>query len=313
MRALIGGVMIAACATSVSAMGGDKRAHSLDGVPALIENASGAANYRNQMAGTPLPDGFGTTLPAGIDARRVVALIAPDEDAARATLVGMKPWPRHPGRYVAIACFAPDADARAEALRDNDGRPTCEMDADRDDGPQPVHLGVIAYAPGATPTAVATSGPLDIRMRWEGTDGPSPARADDTAGVLPETFVRFDLAPYTLTDEDEAFGLRMGWNEGYAGGGGYFEALALFRVDGDRLVEVLAEPMYYMQNIAGDWHDDGTRDHDLLEGTQVLSVLPHRTNGVHDLRIREAGAARGRTFVWNPARRHYVPAARTAK
>ncbi len=71
---------------------------------------------------------------------------------------------------------------------------------------------------------------------------------------MPEEYVRFDFAPFKLTDTDTATGLHFGWNDGHAGGTGYFEALALFKIDDTRLINVLSEPFCYYQDLAGDWH-----------------------------------------------------------
>jgi hypothetical protein len=42
-------------------------------------------------------------------------------------------------------------------------------------------------------------------------------------------------------------------------------ALYLFAIGGDRLRQVFAAPMSAYRDIAGDWHKDATRDHDITD------------------------------------------------
>lgn len=113
--------------------------------------------------------------------------------------------------------------------------------------------------------------------------------------------------PYALRTGDAAFGVRAGWSIGYAGGGASFEALYLFRIDGKTLRVVFAQPMMYFQDIGGDWHRDGTRDHDITEGSNTLNVLPTSTEGFHDLQLRQRGGKWRQTFRWSAADGEYQP------
>nr|WP_310143695.1 hypothetical protein [Burkholderia ambifaria] len=56
--------------------------------------------------------------------------------------------------------------------------------------------------------------------------------------------------------------------------------------------------MFY-RNIAGDWHRDGTRDHDITEGSNVLNVLLTWTEGFHDHQLRQLGGKWRQTFRWS--------------
>lgn len=71
--------------------------------------------------------------------------------------------------------------------------------------------------------------------------------------------------------------------------------------------EVTAQPMMFYRDIAGDWHRDGTRDHDVTEGSNALSVLSTSTDGFHDLQLRERGGKWRRTFRWSAADGEYQP------
>jgi hypothetical protein len=64
--------------------------------------------------------------------------------------------------------------------------------------------------------------------------------------------------------------------------------------------------MMYYRDIAGDWHRDGTRDHDIEDGSNALSILPTSTNGFRDLQLRERGGKWRQTFVWSAQDGKYV-------
>jgi hypothetical protein len=119
--------------------------------------------------------------------------------------------------------------------------------------------------------------------------------------------VEFDFAQYKINNTQTAFGLRLGWGESYSGGNAYFESLALFMIDKDRIVNILSEPMYFYQNIAGGWNKDHTRQHALYEGENVIIVLPTQTNGYYDLQIKSLDSKWQRIFSWNNSQKRYLP------
>jgi len=300
-----------------------KQVSSLDQVPKQIQSKAGLEQYNEQMSGTAKPDGFGILLPARLTAKEIVALIAPGEDAGLATLVGAKAWPYRPNSFVAIACFA-KTKAVFDSGKEVSKEPTCKKDYDpsQNNGEQyvdqAVYLGVLEYkADAIKPALIASYGkPLDIKTSWKSSKLEGPSQDVDEGeeiNVMPEEYRRFDFAPFKLTDTDTAIGLRFGWNEGYAGGTGYFEALALFKIDGTRLINVLAEPIYYYQDLAGDWHKNGTRDHEVYEGQNVLSFLPNKTQGYYDLQIKTQGGKWKKVFQWDSKAARYSAVASTAK
>ncbi|NHZ37467.1 hypothetical protein [Massilia rubra] len=284
-------------------------------LPASAQTAERAGGQRKLAA---KPDGLGTVLPAGLTAQQLVALIAPGRDPALATLVGAKAWPHRANTYVVIACFVRSKAERASEQKYSK-EPSCERMYQPGEVPhyvdRPTYLGVVQYqGGGAAPTLVASYGkPYDVRTRWDasGLDGPDgdpglPAGA--AGGLLPETVNRFDFAPYKITATETAIGLRLGWHEGYAGGGAFYEALALFRIDGDKLVNILSEPIAFHSNLAGELHKDGTREREIAEGTSVLSILPGTTNGYADLEMRMLKSKWKQVFTWDGKAARYVPA-----
>ncbi|AOL06577.1 MULTISPECIES: hypothetical protein [Burkholderia] len=290
-------------------------AHSLGQVPQTFDSAEARAAYARDMSGAPQADGFGVHLPPGFTREGLAALLAPGQPFARVVLAGAKPWPQRPGAFVAIVCVAPTDDRAREVLRFS-APADCEgvdRNASADDPKEQVWLGVFERGPDGVPHLVARTGqPLDQATDWGNTNLDRPDALEQTTqaadlALRPERWSRFDLAPYLLRDGDAAFGVRAGWSIGYAGGGASFEALYLFRVDGKTLRVVFAQPMMFYRDIAGDWHRDGTRDHDITEGSNTLSVLSTSTEGSRDLQLRERGGKWRQTFRWSAADRAYQP------
>ncbi|KVH04299.1 MULTISPECIES: hypothetical protein [Burkholderia] len=290
-------------------------AHSLDQVPGKFDSPDARAAYARDMSGAPEADGFGVHLPPGFTKEGLVAQLAPGQPLARVVLAGAKPWPQRPGAFVAIVCVAPTDESAREALRfraptDCEG---FERHAEADDQKELVWLGVFERGPDGVPRLVArTEQPLDQATDWSNTNLDSPdyleeAKPSGDRVLRPERWSRFDLAPYALRAGDAAFGVRAGWSIGYSGGGASFEALYLFRIDGKTLRVVFAQPMMFYRDIAGDWHRNGTRDHDITEGSNTLSVLSTSTDGFRDLQLRERGGKWRRTFRWSAADGAYQP------
>lgn len=287
-------------------------AHSLDQVPGKFSSPEARAAYARDMSGAPDQDGFGVHLPPGFTKEALVAQLAPGQPLGRIVLVGAKPWPQRPGAFVAIVCAAPTDGLAREALQfraptDCEGY---ERHPDADETKERVWLGVFERGPDGAPRLVArTEQPLDQGIDWSQTniESPDSFRKTDDFAIRPERWLRFDLAPYGLRAGDAAFGVRAGWSIGYSGGGASFEALYLFRIDGKTLRIAFAQPMMFYQDIAGDWHRDGTRDHDISEASNTLNVLPTSTEGFHDLQLRQRGGKWHQTFRWSAADGEYQP------
>jgi hypothetical protein len=284
------------------------------GLMALACSALPAAH----AASASQQDGLGTALPAGLGAAQLVALIAPGRDASLAMLVGAKAWPYRANTFVAIACFA-HSKAELESERKYRKAPSCERLYQPGQVPQyvdrPVYLGVVEYQAGAAaPTLLASYGkPYDIKTRWnvtglDGPDGDGPMPGARPEGLMPASYSRFDFAPYKIAPADTAIGLRLGWHEGYAGGGALYEALALFRIDGKKLVNILSEPVAFHSDLAGERRKDGTWERQVAEGKSVLSVLPASTGGYADLQMRMLNSTWKQRFTWDSKRARYLPA-----
>lgn len=256
--------------------------HLLDEVPGQLKTPEGKSVWQQQMEGKPGPDGLGVRLPPGWSAPDVSGLLLPAGDRRAPALVGAKRWPRQPGRFVAIVCTGGAAF--------DPGDPVCRRSDDAKAEPLRVYLGVIAANGDGLPRLVARGGPFDGKINWN-SDMPAPEAVEDGGGTgLPQSFESFDLAPYRIAPGEPAFGLRAGWNYGYAGGFAKYQALYLFTVEGGLLRQVLATPMSAFKDIAGDWHKDGTRDHQITDDADILVVASHRTAGHFDLIVKAKNA-----------------------
>lgn len=252
--------------------------HSLDQVTGRLKTSEGKSVWRQQMAGKPGPDGLGVRLPTGLSASAIAAVLLPAGDRRTPSIIGAKPWPGQPGRLVAIVCTGAAAfDASA---------PVCRRPDDEKGAPMRAYLGVIEAKRGQPPHLVARSGPVDGKIDWN-SDMPAPEAGSEGGGIpLPTSVIGFDLAPFQIAPGQPAFGLRAAWDYGYAGGFANYQALYLFAIEGGQLRQVLASPMSAFEDIAGEWHKDGTRDHQITDDANILVVTPHRTAGHFDLIVK---------------------------
>jgi len=269
--------------------------HSLDQVPRHLKTPEARETFREQIVGKSAPDRLGTHLPAALPADAIARLLVPAGDRAAATVVGAKPW--RSDLFAAIVCTggAPPFDPKA---------PQCSRpDPGSKQPPLHVYVGVIEIKDGA-PRLVAKSGPVDCAMTWNDSGLPrQPLAADDAkdAPIAPDSIDRFDLAPYTIAPGQTAFGLRGAWSESYSGGGASYTGLCLFAAEGGEFKQVLAVPMSAYADIAGDWHKDGTRDHDITDAGNVLLISGHATHGHFDVTVKNRKGPWRRTFRWSQA------------
>ncbi|WP_061540416.1 hypothetical protein [Collimonas fungivorans] len=299
---------LAVCSLSAMPACADTTVRSLSKVRGAIKTADARAAFDREMSGAPAPDGFGQQLPDGFTKDFLVLQLAPGRDPNRVVLAGAKPWPQRPGMYVGVVCLAASPGHTGTAQRYPVGD-CAGFDEGRDNE---IWFGVFERGADSVPRLVArTDAPVAVPTDWStagSIDVPPTIDSGDGKGAvvgLPQNWQRFDLAPYLLRDGDYAFGVRAGWFESYAGGGASFEALYLFHIEGKSLRVVFAQPMMFNQTLAGEWHKDGTRSHDVSEGSNSLVVLSGVTGGFHDLQLRERGGKSRQTFQWSEKMKFY--------
>lgn len=297
-----------ACGLHVPSAWADTTVPSLDKARGAIQTEDARRMYDGQMSGAPQPDRLGVALPDGFTRDFLVQQLAPGLDPKRLLVAGVKPWGQRPGTFVAMVCLASTPERAARLIKFGGGE--C-ADLSSDDDKNGAWFGVFGTTPGKAPTLLArTDGPVKTPTDWRNTNIDLPqdlATEDANAPLLsmPTEWKHFDLAAYKIAPGAVAFGVRAGWSEGYSGGGANFEALYLFHIDGPTLRVVFAQPMSFFKSIAGDWHPDGTRDHDMSDASNILVVLPEKTDGYFDLQLRQQGGKWRKTLKWSAVERGY--------
>lgn len=98
--------------------------------------------------------------------------------------------------------------------------------------------------------------------------------------------VRFDESIYKIAPDEYACGLRLAHNQGYAGGFAHFENLILFALKDKTLVPILNHPIYSLENYAGQWHDDGSREHFVTEIEWDFKFSRTKRNNHFDIQLK---------------------------
>jgi hypothetical protein len=237
---------------------------------ALPAPGAGAADRLAQITCSPSPVAQDFPLPAGVDRDRLVRelhphpFVANQEEVEKTCAVMVRPWKAKPGHAIVVL-------------------ETARFTADGYGDPQRlIHLGLYpwpltanarALAKTATPTALEPGSELSL----------------------------LDFAPYRIAPDTIAFGLRTRRNIPYSGGGGENVTLYLYRVVDATIDPILTTLMKSSSITAGDWNEDGTRDHfeNGSDVAAVLSVLKKATRGFFDLRKSLEG--RSMVFRWDGA------------
>jgi hypothetical protein len=244
--------------------------------------------------------------PKGVTTSQVFGLIAPGEDQHLATLIGLQKWPQKENTYVGIVCLAPDKEHYKDDMDYCRAFSCCRAGYggfNEAKAPRRVFIGVVEYKESLKLVA-SSGGPLKVLTNWQQSNIDPNDEAVVSDGVYPGIYEGFDFAPYKVSNDQVAFGVRVGWQVMYAGGGGMYDALMLFLVRGDKIVNVLSEPIGD-SGMAGSGDDKHS-----WETTNVLRLLPKKHAGYFDLQIKERGGKWKQTFQWDTKANRYLPAER---
>lgn len=286
-----------------------KTVQNLSQVAGQITNQENLARYEQQMGGREtLPD-LGLPLPNGITVRQISTLLAAPSAGYAPTLVGLKPWSAYPDSYIAIICAVAWTEtdqqfpSSAECLN-----PGTEMqDAE-------IALAVV-HKQNDQLTLVsdvlrwhdAQDDPL--LASWADSQMPGPIDIDSSVDgnptLHPRELERFDTANYRLNAQTVAFGIRASTWEGFAGGGASYQTLTLLAIIDGKLRPVLSQPISYLQNFAGEWHEDGTRSHEVNEGNNIVIMLNQPNQAFNALKLKELKGHWTKTFSWDAAQQQY--------
>ena len=265
--------------------------NSLGEIDSVVKHSEGKAFLGDQLHGIKSKSPFGTELPNWITTEALSKLIAPNESMSCNTLLGLKPWRKKEHTYVAIGCYA-------DGKIDEKDKPYCGSF----DNNNFVYLSVLKHENNSTKLLSSVA---DIKIQTSWKNSQLQSGLEDFLDY-PQRYIKFDFAPYKLTKTSYAFGLRVGWAESYSGGGAHFEALVLVVQQGKKLVVVFSEPMYSFVNIAGKWHEDSTREHDISEEKNIVIVQKQMTNGYYNLKVKGLDSKFSKIFVFDKKKNRYV-------
>ena len=272
---------------------------NLDAVPGVIQHTEGKQIFAEQMAGATPAKGFGE-LPQGLSENQWIGWVAPNENPNNLILTGAKAWGKE-GKYIGIACFADNqADAgQAKKYADN----TCPENYSNGRANK-LYLGVFSWQNQQLVPIARSEKPLNQISAWnKATD-----KESDDESIRPLAYyTKLDLAPYRIAPDTLAFGVRGGYSEAYSGGGAFYEVLELYTIKDNKIINVFSDLVYQYQDIAGDWNQDGTRQHDISESKYILKLRSAKTQGFYDLEVVNLQDKSSHIFRWSESLQQYVP------
>ncbi|HIC2865985.1 TPA: hypothetical protein ACW0UL_003169 [Citrobacter freundii] len=272
---------------------------NLDAVPGVIQHTEGKQIFAEQMAGATPAKGFGE-LPQGLSENQWIGWVAPNENPNNLILTGAKAWGKE-GKYIGIACFADNqADAgQAKKYADN----TCPENYNNGRANK-LYLGVFSWQNQQLQPIARSEKPLNQISAWN----KAAEKESDDESVRPLAYyTKLDLAPYRITPDTLAFGVRGGYSDAYSGGGAFYEVLELYTIKDSKIINVFSDLVYYYSDIAGDWNKDGTRQHDISESKYILKLRSAKTQGFYDLEVVNLQDKSSQIFHWSESLQQYVP------
>ena len=258
--------------------------------------------FAEQMSGAPSPDDLGSTLPPGIMASAVARLVVPVADTGAVGMVGLKPWAARTGSFVALVCTGGNGPSKVKADGCSGGGSSAPLHA---------YVALVMIDGAGRPKLVTRPIEVEANVDWDRSLLPSrPEAAEDSVSngghaAPPSAYDRLDLAPYRIAPGVTAFGIRASWSDGYAGGFGWHSATLLYAVIDGQLRQVLAVPTIALTFLAGDWHRNGMRDHEIDDGANVIVVTETLNAGHADVIVRSRIKWGERLFRWDAASMRY--------
>lgn len=271
-----------------------KTVHSLGEIPQHIKHSAGKTYWEEEMVGAKPQDYFGRDFFADKeDYKKILFLIDPKlliEENWK--FMGVRPWPRQSDTYIFTACST-------------DEKHDYDVDYCHNLETGKTVFAVIKIDKDKNISLIAKP--------WIDDSNNSEQTAFLITNDLKENVIgnpiRLDFAPYQLSSEILAFGVRHNAMVGYSGGGAEDEAMTLFAVIDGQLRPILNVPTYHFANYAGNWNKDGTRNHDIYENLYIIKVLSSSTGGMQDLAWSEVGGKKKHKSViykWDNVNKRYI-------
>nr|WP_220469456.1 hypothetical protein [Citrobacter sp. C1] len=272
---------------------------NVDSIPNAIQHPEGKQIFAEQMMGATPAKGFGE-LPQGLEVAQWISWVAPNEDPKNLIMTGAKAWGKN-GKYIGVACFADNqAEAEQTRKRADNGCPenysTSRVNK--------LYLGVFSWQNQQLQPIARSEKPLDQLSTWNEN---AEAQSDDESVKPLAYYTKLDLAPYRIAPDTLAFGVRGGYSNAYSGGGAFYEVLELYAIKDNKIINVFSNLVYQYQDIAGDWNQDGTRQHDISESKYILKIRTAKTAGFYDVERVNLEDKSSRIYRWSESQQQYVP------
>ncbi|CAI3926590.1 unnamed protein product [Commensalibacter communis] len=286
--------------------------HSLDQINPKMHSQDGKANFAKEMNGDTLPNEFGSdfwSTQTALKPSDIINIIAPQYKNDKWSLVGMKAWPGQKDRYIVVACSTKIKKEILDKYQEN----SCSYEVDPRDK---IIVAVLDYDGSGMPKLAAEPYIETVASDENGyVNNDNGDELEKSAfnlknrddGVVVGNLQNLDFAHYQVNPQTLAFGIRYGAEVGYSGGNASNQSMTLFAIMQGKLRPILKTDMYHFANIAGEWHNDGTRDHDITEEEYILSFLPHQTNGFYDIKYTQKGtkSKKSKIYRWNNQKLYY--------
>lgn len=287
-------------------------AHSSGKGRTQVKNTEITQRHTKQTDGKPLADGFGSLSHQDARVREILSLVAPDADVEKLNMMSLRPWKN--GLQVALVCL--NKHPLGDFYREN---PNHYAQCGPDSGNPVAQMTLAVLTKDANGKFALAAKPYTERYDYEEKDEfyPSPKPAMEgkrqfvvqipDGGLQIGLPARLDFAAYRLNDKTDAFGLRLQNTVGYAGGGSLEEFMVLFAVIEGRLKPVLNANTFTLENIAGSWNKDGTRQHDVYTDTYILKMSPQQHHGFYDIIWQAKGMKNGerKIYRWDAEKQEY--------
>lgn len=294
-----------------------KTVSSLDQVGGAIASTEIRREYDYQIGNSDeKADGFGYLPRDGAQTAELLKLLAPSAKIANVGLVSLKAW--RDGQSIAVVC----ENLEPIAMRENQhfSNECREQYAKKGVNPlAKITVAVLTQDRNGKFQLAAAPYVEEFKYEEQDKDGDTIREpSDDLAGkqftlrnhsddLVVGELDRLDFAPYQLSENHPAFGVRYLAQVMYSGGGAFNQAITLFTVMDGQLRPVLTAPTYEFADIAGEWHQDGTRDHDVSSREFVLILKTSGQDDFRDIIWRERGAKKseGKTYRWDSRSQSY--------
>ncbi|CAI3928348.1 unnamed protein product [Commensalibacter communis] len=278
--------------------------HSIDQISFEIHSVGGISNFTKVMNGDTLPNEFSSdfwSIQTALKPSDIINIIAPQYKNDKWSLVGMKAWPGQKDRYIVVACST----KIKKDILDKDQQNSCSYEVDPRDK---IVVAVLDYDGSGMPTLAAEPYiETVIRDEYGRVGGDENGDAleksafslkNDNNEMVVAQLQRLDFAHYQLNPQILAFGIRYGAHVGYSENGVFNQSITLFAIMQGKLRPVFKTNMYYFADNKGEWHDDGTGGHNIIEKEYVLSLLPNQTNGFYDIKHTQKGVKDNKSKIY---------------